>query len=185
MKRQFVTMMLILLSGAYAFAQVENSVYPMRSKEYGKGCVYAFVDEISCFICNLDLLTMSKYANAKQVPFVVFILGADSTRAARMIDRSLSSITDYVYDEFYVYNHVFHLESVPRLLMLDKSGNLVYEGIPGKTSFDFDKYLAGLNTILESEFHQFTHPLRGVDSLSVLKHCNTNKHRVNYYSNVG
>lgn len=171
MKFAFLILLIVLISNV-ASGQLNQDKYPLRSKEQGKGAVYAFVDESSCFICSLQLVYLNKLALEQSVPFVVFVLGADEERAAQLVDRELTGITEFVYDEFYIYNKLFHIAELPMLLVLDKSGLLLYRGVPGKRAFDLNEFNAGLENIKKSIYYEFRYPLRNIDSINVVKVVN-------------
>src|SRR5574338_454404 len=61
-----------LLAVENSFAHSLGKTYPLRSREAGKGAVYAFVDESSCFVCNKHLLYLKMQASKASVPFVLF-----------------------------------------------------------------------------------------------------------------
>lgn len=168
MKAAVLTFQIVLITQVVT-AQPNQDIFPLRSKEHGKGAVYAFVDERSCFICSKQLVFLHKLALEQAIPFIVFILGADAERASKMAGRELNGITEYVHDEFYVYNRVFNIAELPMLLVLDKSGRMLYRGVPGKAAFDLDQYNKGLQNVKTSMYDQFRYPLRGIDHVNVTK----------------
>lgn len=156
-----------LLAVENSFAQSLGKTYPLRSREAGKGAVYAFVDESSCFVCNKHLLYLKMQASKASVPFVLFVLGADEKRSRELVDRDFRADSAFVYDEFYVYDAVFELEQVPMLLVLDKSGRLLFKGIPGKVTFDDEEFISRLKGVVTHYAQTFRYSLKGVRTMEV------------------
>jgi len=159
--------LMVLLAVKSSFSQSLGKTYPLRSREAGKGAVYAFVDESSCFVCNKHLHSLKLQAAKASVPFVLFVLGADEKRTRELIDRDFGADSSFVYDEFYVYDAVFELEQVPMLLVLDKSGRLLFKGIPGKVMFDDDEFISRLKDVATQDAQAFRYSLKGVPAMEV------------------
>lgn len=161
--KMIVGLMVVTLCQS-SVSQELGKFYPLRSKDVGRGAVYALVDESVCFTASKSIQALARAAEQSNVPFIVFVLGASENRARNRLARDFPNVKEYVIDEFYVYDKVFDVRELPALLILDKYGKLLFSDAPGKSTFDLESYLNNLKTVDLQPYVAYQFGLTGVQT---------------------